>query len=219
MHVKDFIRQYPGASFDMMTPGGFVFLTAGQAKDLLAGNGRRGHPGDPAFAITIPANELLSEQVVRADWDGNVCHMLTDYVQEEEQAADRNEVKEMGEQEKERKLKERIKANYEAYIQQLKSKSAPDLIEMATEISAAKFVYEELMVEGALSEYTDYLLQFENPLEVLKDHWLSEQTYDHYEEVDHALWRMVDKGIGMGDYPMAEESTVASSLEQGVAMC
>lgn len=121
--------------------------------------------------------------------------------------------------EKEEKLRERLKAGYETYIQQLKAKSPPDLIEMASEIAAAKFVYEELMVEGVLSEYTDYLLQFENPLEVLEDHWLSEQTYDHHEELDHVLWRMTDKGIGTGDYLMIEEPSAASSLEQGVAMC
>lgn len=121
--------------------------------------------------------------------------------------------------EKEEKLRERLKAGYETYIQQLKAKSPPDLIEMASEIAAAKFVYEELMVEGAFSEYTDYLLQFENPLEVLKDQWLSEQTYDHHEELDHALWMMANRGIRTGEYPMIEESSAVSSLEQGVAMC
>ncbi|MFR4783812.1 MAG: hypothetical protein ACLUAR_13745 [Pilosibacter sp.] len=49
----------------------------------------------------------------------------------------------MQEHDKEQKLKERIKAGYETYIQQLKTKPAPDLIEMASEIAAAKLVYEE----------------------------------------------------------------------------
>lgn len=124
----------------------------------------------------------------------------------------------MTEREKEQKLKERLKANYEAYIQQLKTKPAPDLIEMASEIAAAKFIYEELSVEGAFDYYADYLLQFENPLEVLKDGWMSEQNYDHHEELDHALWNMADKGIGAGAYPMAEESAIPV-LGQGVAMC
>lgn len=38
--------------------------------------------------------------------------------------------------EQERRLKERLKANYETYIQQLKAKPAPDLIEMASEIAS-----------------------------------------------------------------------------------
>nr|WP_308625362.1 DUF3848 domain-containing protein [uncultured Eisenbergiella sp.] len=121
--------------------------------------------------------------------------------------------------EKERKLKERLKANYEAYIQQLKVKPAPDLIEMASEIAAAKFIYEELEVEGAFTEYSDYLLQFENPLEVLRDYWIGENSYDHHEELDHALWNMADKGIGEDDYPLMGEGTESPTLEQGVAMC
>ena len=219
MLVKDFIRQYPGASFDMMTPGGFVFLTEWQAKDLLAGKAVMAHPRDPACAIKQDADEQLRVPVGSARLAKQVCHMLTGYPQEEMQADCQKEVEEGMEQRKEQKLRERIKAGYEAYIQQLKAKSAPDLIEIASEIAAAKFVYEELMVEGALSEYTDYLLQFENPLEVLKDHWLSEQTYDHHEELNHALWKMADRGIGTGDYPMIGEPSAASSLEQGVAMC
>lgn len=121
--------------------------------------------------------------------------------------------------EQERKLKERLKVNYEAYIQLLKTKPALDLIEMASEIAAAKFIYEELGVEGAFSEYSDYLLQFENPLKVLRDHWIGEQNYDHHEELDHTLWNMTDKGIGVGDYPMMKETPAAPSLEQGVIMC
>lgn len=124
----------------------------------------------------------------------------------------------MTEREKEQKLKERLKANYETYIQQLKTKPAPDLIEIASEIAAAKFIYEELSVEGAFGHYTDYLLQFENPLEVLKDGWLNRQNYDHHEELEDTVWRMVDKGIGVGDYPMAEGSALPV-MGQGVAMC
>ena len=37
MNVREFIKKYPENDFDMMTPGGFVYLTAEQAKELLAG--------------------------------------------------------------------------------------------------------------------------------------------------------------------------------------
>lgn len=124
----------------------------------------------------------------------------------------------MTEHEKERRLKERIKSGYEAYIRQLKTKPAPDLIEMASEIAAARFIYEELSVEGAFSGYADYLLQFEHPLEAIRDSWIREQNYDHHEELDHILWNMADKGIGGGGCPMAE-MPAAPAMEQGVAMC
>lgn len=124
----------------------------------------------------------------------------------------------MTEQAKEQRLRERIKASYEAYIQRLKATPAPDLIEMASEIAAAKFVYEELMVEGYYSEYTDYLLQFEDPLEVVRDAWLGEEDYDHHEELDHALWELRDRAFTEKGYPMKEEPD-PPSLGQEVTMC
>lgn len=120
--------------------------------------------------------------------------------------------------EKERKLKEHLKANYEAYIQQLKVKPAPDLIEMASEIAAAKFIYEELEVEGAFSEYADYLLQFENPLEVLKDGWISELTVRQSDALSDVLWDMAEKNFGVCKYQMAEDEMLPAN-SQGVTMC
>lgn len=218
MLLRELIQKYPNDSFDMMTPGGFVFLTPVQAKALLAGESVMAHPGDPECSIRIGAEDLLSLKILSVRRQNHVCHMFMDEAENEEQTENQKEVEGMQEQDKERKLKERLKANYEAYIQQLKQKPAPDLIEMASEIAAAKFIYEELSVEGAFSDYTDYLLQFENPLEVLKDGWMSEQNYDRHEELDHALWNMAEKGIGEGEYPMVEKPAAPAS-RQGVVMC
>ena len=90
---------------------------------------------------------------------------------------------------------------------------------MASEIAAAKLVYEGLRVDGVMAEYADYLLQFENPFEVVRDEWHMAQEYDYHEELDHVLWRMADQGIGEGEYPMAEKDAECLSLEQGVTMC
>ncbi|MEY8326017.1 DUF3848 domain-containing protein [Lachnospiraceae bacterium 54-11] len=114
-----------------------------------------------------------------------------------------------------RKLKERLGANYEAYIRQLQGKPAAEIIEMAPEIAAAKFIYGELAAEGAFAEYAGYLLQFENPLEVLRDSWQDNENCSRHEEIEHMLWNMKDKEIGIGDYPLAGESTQG----QGVVMC
>lgn len=122
------------------------------------------------------------------------------------------------EREKERKLKERLKANYETYIQQLRQKPAEDLIEMATEIAAAKIIYEELSKGEGYGEYTDYLLQFEDPLEVLRENWQGSEGYTLYMELDHMLFEMKDKQIGIGDYPMAEGAG-ESPQNQEVVMC
>lgn len=124
----------------------------------------------------------------------------------------------MTQREKETKLRERVKANYEAYIRQLQSRPAPDLIEMASEIAAAKFVYEELMVDGYFADSVDYLLEFEHPLEVVRDAWLNGQNYDRHEELDSLIWNMAEKGIGVLGHPSAPEEA-RPALEQGVAMC
>ena len=105
---------------------------------------------------------------------------------------------------KERMLKERLKANYEAYIRQLMQKPAAELIGMAPEIAAVNFVY---------------LLQFENPLEVVRDSW---QEYEEFrqrdKELGQVLWSMKDMGTGIGEYPMAEQAG-EDAQGQGVVMC
>lgn len=120
---------------------------------------------------------------------------------------------------KEKKLKERLKASYEAYIQQLGQKPAGELIEMASEIAAVNFIYGELDAEGAFRKYADYLLQFENPLEVVRDTW---QEYEGFrqrdKELEQVLWSMEDMGTGIGKYPMAEQGTEGTQ-GQGVVMC
>lgn len=216
MQVKDFLKKYPNDNFQMMTPGGYVDLSSQQAKELLAGKPVAAHPGESGCKMMVDAEELLMESVLSANWRHGTCYMLTDLSQE---AEPQKEVDGMLEHDKEQKLKERIKAGYETYIQQLKTKPAPDLIEMASEIAAAKFVYEGLSVDGVMAEYADYLLQFENPFEVVRDEWHMAQEYDHHEELDHVLWRMADQGIGESEYQMAENNAECPSLEQGVTMC
>ena len=216
MLVKDFLKKYPNDNFQMMTPGGYVDLSSQQAKELLAGKPVAAHPGESSCKRLADAEELLKESVLSANWRYGTCYMLTDLLQETES---QKEVDGMQEHDKEQKLKERIKAGYETYIQQLKTKPASDLIEMAAEIAAAKLVYEGLSVDGVMAEYADYLLQFENPFEVVRDEWHMAQEYDYHEELDHVLWRMADQGIGEGEYQMAEKDVECPSLEQGVTMC
>jgi hypothetical protein len=115
----------------------------------------------------------------------------------------------------EKKLREKIEANYRSYIQQLQTKPASDLIEQAGEIAAAKLVYEELM-DGCSPEYTEYLLRFENPLEVVRDQWLNEQNVSHDEEMSHVLWNIVDKADAEQIYELDE---AFRPPEQEVRLC
>lgn len=214
MNVRDFIRKYPGCSFDMMTPGGFVYLTAEQAKELLAGKDVKANPGDPEYAMPLDAELLLSERVLTANWDKDVCHMMTDYMKESEE---HKEVKGMEAYDKELKVIARLRGEYEAYIEKLKNKPASELIEMAPEIAAAKFIMKEMGVEGAFTEYAPYLLQMENPFETLKSRWLSEQGDDCHEELEHLLWRMTFQEQNMD--VKSEESGASDILGQRLTVC
>lgn len=124
----------------------------------------------------------------------------------------------MTEKEIRKKLQDRLEANYQAYIRQLQSRSAPDLIEQAAEIAAAKLVYEELRDGCYPAESLEYLLRFENPLEVVRDQWLLEQNTAHGEEMNHVLWTITDKGEAEQLYAL-EEGTRGSAFSEGVRMC
>lgn len=117
----------------------------------------------------------------------------------------------------EKKLQERIEANYRTYRQQLQNRPASDLIEQAAEIAAVKLVYDELM-GGCNPDYADYLLRFDNPLQLVSDQWLAEQNVSHADEMDHVLWNIADKGLGEGDYAMLEDGQTPEQNE-GVRLC
>ena len=216
MNVRDFIRKYPGCSFDMMTPGGFVYLTAEQAKELLAGKDVKANPGDPEYAVPMDAEILLTERVLTANWDKDVCHMMTDYMKESEE---HKEVEGMEDHDREKRLIIKLKAGYETYIEGMMRKPVSEVIEMAPEISAAKLIYEEMSVEGAFTEYAAKLLQMENPFETLRNRWLSEQGGDHHEELDHLLWRMSEQDPTCNSVLNSEGIETSPAVKQEVAMC
>lgn len=124
----------------------------------------------------------------------------------------------MTEKEIRKKLQDRLEANYQAYIRQLQSRPAPDLIEQATEIAAAKLVYDELRDCDFPVENLEYLLRFENPLEVVHDQWLEEQNNVRDEEMSHVLWSISDKRDAEQLYAL-EEETQGGGVSEGVRMC
>ena len=214
------MEKYPDSSFHMMTPGGYVDLAPEQVKGLLKGESVKAHPGAAGYDMEMGAGELLNEKVHSARWTEGGFYLVTDYVSgQEEQGEEPQGLREVEEAvENDRKLRARLKANYEAYITELEEKPAGELIGMAPEIAAAGFMYRELSVEGAFGEYAGYLLQFENPLELLRDSWQGYEDCDRHEEIDHMLWDMKDKGLGIEDYPMAEQAGEGAQ-GQGMAMC
>jgi hypothetical protein len=117
-----------------------------------------------------------------------------------------------------KKFQGKLEASYQAYIRQLQSKPAPDLIEQATEIAAAKLVYDELHDGCYSAENLEYLLQFENSLEVVRDQWLEEHSTALDEEMSHVLWSISHKHETEQLYALEEEAQ-APGFSEGVRMC
>lgn len=66
--VKAFLTAHVGEDFSMMTPSGFVELTAEQAERLLDGQSAAAHPGVAGITMTLSADELLEQIIDSANW-------------------------------------------------------------------------------------------------------------------------------------------------------
>ena len=87
-------------------------------------------------------------------------------------------------------LRERLGKNYTVFIESLQSKSVSELIAMAPEITAAHQLHEELL-DACDADDVEFLLRFDDPLEVVRGYWESEITgYDHSGEMGHMLWEI-----------------------------
>ena len=124
----------------------------------------------------------------------------------------------MTEQEMMALLRKKLDSGMTQYQKEWQQKPASELVELASEIAAAQFVYKELSEGSYSAEYMEYLLRFENPLEVVKDQWISEQTVDFSEELTHALWTLWDKGESESEYTLDPEYAPVSAEEVRITL-
>ena len=102
-------------------------------------------------------------------------------------------------------LKKRLDENYTAFIESLQNKTVSELIAMAPEITAAQQLHEELL-DACDEDDMEFLLRFNDPLEVVRGYWESEITgYDHSGEMGHMLWEIRDKEMYSKDQLAAPE--------------
>ena len=113
-------------------------------------------------------------------------------------------------------LRERLDRNYETFMAQLQGKSASELIAMAPEITAARMLHEELL-DACDKDDAEFLLRFDDPLEVVRGYWESELTgYDHSGEMGHMLWEIRDKGLYSKDQLVRPEKAAGDLLSPAV---
>lgn len=110
-------------------------------------------------------------------------------------------------------LKERLDKNYDDFLAQLQEKTVSELIVMAPEIVAAQQCHEELL-DACDDDDIQFLLQFDDPLELVRGYWESEITgYDHSGEMGHMLWRIRE------DYPdILEPQSVVPIRQDEIAI-
>ena len=124
----------------------------------------------------------------------------------------------MTEQEMMTLLRKKLDRGMAQYQKEWQQKPASELVELASEIAAVQFVYQELSDGSYSAEYMEYLLRFENPLEVVADQWISEQTVDFSEELTHALWTLWDKGESESEYTLDPDYAPVSAEEVRITL-
>ena len=107
-------------------------------------------------------------------------------------------------------LRDKLAENYEAYTKQLQRLRPDELIVLAPQIVARKFVCESLPEHCSVDDAAR-LLRFENPLELASDLWEDEMNYSYQDELKHLLWRISDKEADYHrNYPPAAQAQLQS---------
>lgn len=114
-------------------------------------------------------------------------------------------------QDKLQELYDRLDANLAAFKLAWEAKSKAELIDGSREITAIRDTHEYLTEShGFEPEEIDYLLLFENPLQVVADKWL-ERTED-LSDFSFALDEVFDKQDALQDYELKGKPSVLEQL-------
>ena len=106
--------------------------------------------------------------------------------------------------EKHQQLMDRLTENYSGYQANLLTKDRQELIDGAAQIAAAAEVFQHLTDRNYTEQELDYLLNFQNPLEVVADHWTSEVFL--LDALDAVVTEIVDKADDLTLYPLAADA-------------
>lgn len=119
-------------------------------------------------------------------------------------------------QDKLEQLMKRLDENLADFTTHWAAKSNSDIIELSGEITAVKDAhYYMTETHGFEDDETDYLLLFDNPLQVVADKWL-ERTED-LSDFSFALDEVFDKRDAIRDYTLKEKPSVVEQLRSGVS--
>jgi len=90
-------------------------------------------------------------------------------------------------------LYKKLDDNYKDFVAKWLDMEPTMLIQLAEEIAATKTSYDVLKSGCLSSDFLEYLLRFDNPLEVVRDQWIEEQNLPLEDDMNHALWALSDE--------------------------
>lgn len=114
-------------------------------------------------------------------------------------------------------LCEKLRRNLHDYQQGLLQLTPGVLIGRADEIAATNLCFNELVSDEPEVEEMMFLLQFENPLEVLRDQWQQEQNMDYTDEFFGMLTSLQEGGNAESLYALDPEWSMPQ--EGGQTIC
>ena len=105
-------------------------------------------------------------------------------------------------------FQKKLGKNYAGMVMKWLKTEATYLIEQAEEIAAAKLMLEALP-DSASAQDMEYLMRFENPLEIVRDKWIEENGLGTVldDELTHTLWSITDSGDAEQEYALDPEYT------------
>lgn len=101
-------------------------------------------------------------------------------------------------------LADRLKENYSEYRAELLLKDRQELIDGADRIARTAEVFEHLTSRNYTEQELAYLLKFQNPLEVIADHWVSCQF--ELDALGAVVTGVVEKEDDLPLYPLAADA-------------
>ena len=105
--------------------------------------------------------------------------------------------------EKHQQLMDRLTENYNDYRANLLLKERQELIDSASQIAGTADVFHHLVERQYTEQELDYLLQFQNPLEVIADRWVNEEFV--LDALEAVVVDVIDRQDNLTVYPPAKE--------------
>ena len=101
-------------------------------------------------------------------------------------------------------LLKKIDEEYDEFLDDLNSYDADNIITSAEYILSMKRVHEYIHKDYIIKDdQIDYFLNLDAPLDAICD-WYNPNEVDIIDDLDHAIWEIVDKGLYMDDEQSGE---------------